>query len=320
MSLLICENLTKRFGRTLALDAVDLQLQAGAPVALIGPNGAGKTTLLSLLSGFIRPSEGSARVLGHAPGTTGLHGKLAVLPQDAQLDPRFAVATQLRHYARLQGMSRRQARDAVTAALGRVDLADSAASKPAELSHGMRKRIAIAQMLLGRPELALLDEPTAGLDPPNVRIIRELIAEESNRTTFIISSHNLDELEKVCESVVFLRNGKLLQHTLIDQLDDADGALVLRLAGRAGNTGLDELSPEDDPSKPATDEVTQALQALAGVTLVTKRKAQEYAIEFDQEQHPQTDVQVLQLLAQRGWRYRQLSRGGSLEDKLFSQA
>ena len=106
--------------------------------------------------------------------------------------------------ARLQGLSSKVATEEIHRVLETVQLGDIGARKADELSHGMRKRISLAQALIGQPELIILDEPTAGIDPPNVKIIRDLIRKESGNATFIISSHNLDELEKLCGSVVYL--------------------------------------------------------------------------------------------------------------------
>lgn len=299
MSLLSCQGLTKKYGSTLAVNDLSLDIESGPPVALIGPNGAGKTTLLSLLSGFIRPSNGSATILGHAPGSAALHGKLSALPQDANLDPRLSVSRQLRHFAQLQGLSKREAVAAVQTSLETVQLADAAHKKPDELSHGMRKRIAIAQMLMGEPKLALLDEPTAGLDPPNVKIIRDVIARHAGNTTFVISSHNLDELEKLCRDVVFLDKGKLLKHQPISDLSEQQGVLNVRL------TDVD------------ADEFVQACRELPGILNVALQEQGNFIIEYDADSHPAFDIRLIELLNARGWRYRNVSKGRSLEDKLF---
>ena len=299
MSLLSCQGLTKKYGSTLAVNDLSLEIDSGPPVALIGPNGAGKTTLLSLLSGFIRPSAGSASILGHAPGSAALHGKLSALPQDANLDPRLSVSRQLQHFAQLQGLSGREAATAVQSSLETVQLADAAHKKPDELSHGMRKRIAIAQMLMGEPKLALLDEPTAGLDPPNVKIIRDVIARHAGNTTFVISSHNLDELEKLCRDVVFLDKGKLVKHQPISDLSEQQGVLNVRL------TDVD------------ADEFMLACRDLPGTLNVTLQEQGNFIIDYDADGHPAFDIRLIELLNARGWRYRNVSKGRSLEDKLF---
>jgi len=125
-----CENLTKRYGSTRAINELTIELDDGDPIALIGPNGAGKTTLISLICGFIQPSQGNLSILGHKPGSTALSGQLAALPQDALLDPRLSVGRQLRFLARLQGMSSREAKAEVARVLETVDMQDSSGSRP----------------------------------------------------------------------------------------------------------------------------------------------------------------------------------------------
>ena len=296
MSIISCQNLTKRYGSTVALDDVTLSLPAGEPIALIGPNGAGKTTLLSVLCGFIRASGGSVSILGDSPGALALSGRLCALPQDALLDPRLSVGRQLRLFARLQGLSRPEATIEVSRVLGIVDLLDSIDSKPVDLSHGMRKRIAIAQALIGSPELVLLDEPTAGIDPPNAKLIRELIRQQSDHTTFIVSSHNLDELERLCGSVVYLENGRLISYGPVMD-ETAHQFVTLRLA---------------DVSE---SEFLPAVSGLPGVARATRSTQGDYLIETDNDML--ASASVMQLLLDRGWRYRHMSRGRTLEERLY---
>ncbi|MFK8083858.1 MAG: ABC transporter ATP-binding protein [Granulosicoccus sp.] len=296
MSLIHCDALTKHYGNAVALDGVSLELDAGEPIALIGPNGAGKTTFLSLVCGFIQPSTGQVSILGHQPGSPELSGKLAALPQDALLDPRLSVGRQLRFFARLQGMAKQAAQAEVLRVLEMVDLRDSLDTKPTDLSHGMRKRVAIAQSLMGSPSLVLLDEPTAGIDPPNARMIRDLVREQSAHTTFIVSSHNLDELERLCGSVVYLEKGRLISFEAVS--DDADHDFLTLRA----------------PSVPA-DTFVALCQQLPSVLRVDKTTQGDYLIETDNEM--QASIALLQLLADNGWRYRQLSRGKTLEERLY---
>ena len=169
MEIIKCKNLTKNFSRLVALDNIDLSIEAGQPIALVGPNGAGKTTLISVISGFIRPTKGDVKVFGAGPGSASSKNRFSVLPQDAQFDPNFTVGSQLKLYAKLRGL--RSADAEVQRVLGLVQLQDRIRSKPEDLSHGMRKRLLIAQALLGTPELIILDEPTAGIDPPNLSLI-----------------------------------------------------------------------------------------------------------------------------------------------------
>lgn len=300
MSMISCKGLSKHYGNTRALENLELELSAGAPIALIGPNGAGKTTLLSVLCGFIRPSMGDVNILGHAAGSKALSGKLAALPQDALLDPRLNVGRQLRFFARLQGLSRQEAAVEVVRVLETVDLADSIASRPTDLSHGMRKRVAIAQALIGSPELVLLDEPTAGIDPPNAKLIRDLVREQSAKTTFIVSSHNLDELERLCQSVIYLEKGKLVSFGSVSSDDEAHDVLTLR----APNLDAEQFVV-----------LCNHIPHVSGVTVTSQG---DYLIKTDDEML--ASIGVLQLLAENGWRYRQLSRGKTLEERLYGNS
>ena len=294
-----CQGLTKRYGSTLALDNLTLSIPAGEPIALIGPNGAGKTTLLSVLCGFIRPSNGEVSILGERPGSAGLTGRLSALPQDALLDPRLSVGRQLRFFARLQGMGAAGAKKEVERVLQLVDLSDSMHTKPADLSHGMRKRIAIAQALLGSPELVLLDEPTAGIDPPNAKMIRDLVREQSSRTTFIVSSHNLDELERLCGSVVYLEKGRLISAGPLS--DDTDDEYITLRMGTVNES-----------------EFISAANMLPGVSDVSKTTGGDFLIKTQDDMA--TSAALMQLLIDKNWRYRQLSRGKSLEERLYGDA
>lgn len=300
MSLLSCQNLVKKYGNAHALDGVDLTLEAGAPIALIGPNGAGKTTLFSLACGFLRQSTGIIKVLGYEPGSVALHGRLAALPQDAQLDPRFSIGHQLTLFARLQKLSSKQAHIETMRVLDQVGLPETFAMKPEALSHGMRKRVLFAQALMGKPELVLLDEPTAGLDPPNVKVMRRLISEAASEATFIISSHNLDELEKVCRSVVHLEKGKLKSIVSIDQAKSS-GYLTLVMA---------ELTV-------SVEQISAELSAIEGVMGVSFNAPNRFVMEYNAESYPHIDQQVMQQVAAKGWKYRQLVNGRTLEDQLY---
>ncbi|WP_372871674.1 ABC transporter ATP-binding protein [Shewanella sp.] len=302
MNLIVTDKLTKHYGSKTALDAVTLEVSAGAPVALVGPNGAGKTTLMSLMCGYIQPDAGSIHILGLPPGHRGLLGRVSALPQDALLDPNFTVGQQLSFFAKLQGFSAKSAKMETQRVLELVQLVEASNHKPTALSHGMGKRVAIAQALIGSPELVLLDEPTAGLDPANARGIRELIAHAGDKTTFLISSHNLEELERLCDTVLYLDKGKLSQSLSIKS-DTDERYLTLSL-----QNGADEA-------------FAGKLAALAGVANVkSQQNGREFIIGYQvaAETPYQLEQALLGLMATEGVKYRQLLNGKSLEDKLFS--
>ena len=271
-------------------------MEAGHPIALVGPNGAGKTTLFSLLCGYIQPSGGEVTLFGHPPGSQALLGKVASLPQDASLDPNLTIITQLSLFARLQGFSGQDAEQEALRVLDLVGLVDSCNQKPTALSHGMGKRVSIAQALIGSPELILLDEPTAGLDPANAKVIRHLVKSQSKHTTFVISSHNLDELEKLCDQVLYLDNGKLSQSV---SMSDSQQQSYLTLT----------------MSQCQSESLIESISALQGVKTVEQKQDNEFII-----QHDAFDIEIalFTLFSERNWQYKSLLRGRRLEEKLFS--
>ena len=297
-----CVGLNKAYGVKLALNNVSFECQAGEPIALVGANGAGKTTLFSVLSQFISPDSGTVKLLGLPLGDAALQGRVSALPQDAQLDPEFSVLRQLTLLAQLQQFNKADALQEAQRVLGLLGLADQGRSLPSALSHGMRKRVSIAQALIGSPELVFLDEPTAGLDPENARNIRSIIQSLSAQTTFIISSHNLDELEKLCKTVLLIDNGKLQRKSQIEEkVGDCDDAfLSLQLI------------------QPANDAQIATLSSLQGVDELTVGASLDLLLRYNKNQYPTLDQRLLACLHEQGIEYRSVMRGRSLEDTLFS--
>ena len=298
-----CQQLNHVYSGKAALSNVNFELDAGEPIGLVGPNGAGKTTLLRILSGFLRPTSGIARLFGYPPGAVQLIGKVSVLPQDARLDPSFTIAEQLVFYARLQGFTAQLSSLEASRVLEGVSLKDVAHEKPGELSHGMVKRVAIAQALIGNPELILLDEPTAGLDPVNVRTIREIILEQSPVTTFIISSHDLAELDRLCQLVMLLDNGVLQPEKITNNEQHADFRFIT-------------LQMEACPAQ----EVMTKFKVLKGVLKVTNPQKNEFIVEYNPDLQPNMDQQLMLCIHKNDWQYRQLSHGKTLEEKFFFEA
>ncbi|WDD97820.1 ABC transporter ATP-binding protein [Thalassomonas actiniarum] len=290
--------LNKRFGEKQALADVNFEIHAGAPVALVGPNGAGKTTLFSILCGYIKPSSGQVSVLGVTPGKSETFGRLAALPQDAQLDPRFSVLHQLKFYARLQGFGRKESQYEAERTIDLVGMSASLHQKPDGLSHGMRKRVTIAQALIGSPEIVMLDEATAGLDPLHAREVRELVASLSGETTFILSSHDLSELERLCGQVLYLEQGKLKEHHT-NSLQEQFRYFTLR---------MEQQVPE----------LIEVLTSRDYVVEVLNSQDKEYQIKVSGESADLApDIEILTLCHQKNWRYRQLVNGKTLENQLF---
>jgi len=210
---LVLSGVRKAYGKRVALAGLDLTAPRGAITGLVGPNGAGKTTCFGIVGGLLAPDAGHVDVLGRGrfdPATQA--GRLGLLPQDAELPGHARVDGMLRYFARLQGLTRAAAEREVARVLDLMALRDRAHSRVRELSHGMRRRVAVAQALLGDPELVLLDEPTSGLDPHLVVSVRDVLRAQRDRgISLVVSSHVLSDLEAICDHVVFIEAGRAIK-------------------------------------------------------------------------------------------------------------
>ncbi|WP_433425313.1 ABC transporter ATP-binding protein [Microtetraspora malaysiensis] len=204
-------DLAKRYGRRVVLDGVTLELGRGV-TGLLGPNGAGKTTLLRCLATTLAPDGGEVRALGLDPADSGervaLRRRLGYLPQDPGFYPHFTVFELVEYVAILKELTDRVTRHReVRRVLGEVDLADRARTKVRRLSGGMRQRLALAQALLGDPELLILDEPTVGLDPEQRMRFRALASRLGESRTVLLSTHQTEDVAALCERVIVMKDG-----------------------------------------------------------------------------------------------------------------
>lgn len=241
-SALRLKGLRKQYGRSgpKALDGLSCRFPQGAVCGLVGPNGAGKTTLFSVVCGYLPPDAGTVEILGE-PGFDPwrLKGRLGVLPQDAEINANVTCRGFLVYMARLQGLAEGRIPAEVQRALAAVHLADRADQPAGSLSHGMRRRLSAISALMGDPELVLLDEPMAGLDPVEARALRQLIMARRGASTLVVSSHNLDELERICDWVVLMDRGRLVREGTVQDVTGS-GQEVRWVLG-PGRAPLDEL-------------------------------------------------------------------------------
>ena len=204
--MLTASHLSRRFGDRIALEDVSFNLEAGEIFALLGPNGAGKTTTLRILAGLIAPSSGSVTVEGERMGPESaprLRARIGFLTEAPGLWDRLTVRQNLVVYARLYGLPSPER--AVDAALERFEIRDRGDDRAAQLSKGLKQRVALARSLLHDPRIAMLDEPTSGLDPESARDVRDLIlALREQGRTVLLCTHNLDEVERVADRVAVL--------------------------------------------------------------------------------------------------------------------
>jgi ABC-type multidrug transport system ATPase subunit len=207
--------LTRRFGRTTAVAGVDLRAGPGV-FGLLGPNGAGKTSLLRMMATAVQPTSGRLRLLGRDPASYGprreIRRRLGYLPQSIGYYPRFTVAEFVEYFALLKEMPPARIPAAVTAAVDRVELGGKAKAKLGTLSGGMLRRVGIAQAIVNEPELLLLDEPTAGLDPEQRVAFRALLRDLGQAATVIVSTHLVEDVGAACAQVALMDLGRIVFH------------------------------------------------------------------------------------------------------------
>jgi ABC-2 type transport system ATP-binding protein len=218
--------ITKRYGDFLAVDHVSFTAGAGEVVGFLGPNGAGKTTTMRILTGFLPATDGTAKIDGHDIFEEPLAARRAVgyLPETPPLYPEMDVAGFLHYVAKLKDVPRAQRADAVDRAMQRCGLADVRRRVIGALSKGYRQRVGIAQAIVHDPAVLILDEPTVGLDPIQIREIRSLIAdlaaprEGARGHTIVLSTHILAEVEAICRRVIIINRGKKVLDTPLAEL------------------------------------------------------------------------------------------------------
>ncbi len=307
------QGISKGFGRIQALDHVTFQVPTHAIFGLLGPNGAGKTTLFSIIADFLKADQGTVEVLGHdTRHISRLQGRLTILPQDAQFQRNVPILDQLVFFRLLAGSTKAQAREEVMHCLELVGLESVAKRRVGSLSHGMIKRLGIAQAFLGHPEVILLDEPTAGLDPANARQIRDLIKALQEKTTILVSSHNLAEIQELCDHVAIMDHGKVVLTGTVDEITRANREVYLGL------------------SRPLAPEELEQLQAISGVkqlesqpqsVVSQQRPTHDYLVSLDLSQdHLDQDTVMNALLKHTldmGHTPRKIAEGRSLETQFL---
>src|SRR5438477_3483961 len=215
------EALTKRYGATLAVDRIDLAVDAGEIVGILGPNGSGKTTTILMLLGLTEPTSGNAEVAGYDPLRAPLEVKRRVgyLPDQIGFYDGLSARDNLAYTGRLAGLSRSEIDERFAAAIDRVGLGDVGRARVGTFSQGMRQRLGLAEILMKRPSVAILDEPTTALDPHSTQeflgMIRQL---KADGTAVLLSSHHLDQVQSVCDRVALFNRGRIVLSGTVTEL------------------------------------------------------------------------------------------------------
>jgi len=230
--------LTKRYAGHTAVDGLSFHVNRGEIVGLLGPNGAGKSTTMRILSGFLPATSGTVRVAGFDVFSQSdeVRRRIGYMPENNPLYPEMRVREYLKYRARLKGLSRQRSRDRVDVVLQQCALTDVNNKIIGQLSKGYRQRVGLADALVHEPELVILDEPTIGLDPNQIRSVRQLIKELGRVHTVLISTHLLHEAELTCNRMIILREGKILAEGTPDHLQEVMSKRVQVIAEIAAPT------------------------------------------------------------------------------------
>ncbi|MEE4297923.1 MAG: ABC transporter ATP-binding protein [Pseudomonadales bacterium] len=253
------EGLHRRFGPRVAVERIDLVVERGELLALLGPNGAGKTTTLRMLTGFLEPTSGRARVLGHvvADDPLPVRRRLGYLPEGAPLWPETTPRDLLAFCARVRRLETARWRRAQDHLVEALQLGEAMRRRIDTLSRGLRRRVALAAALLHDPEVIVLDEPTAGLDPNQKHAVRTLLRELATDRVVILSTHLLEEVEALCTRAAVMHRGRVVADAsprALRRRSRWEGAVTVRFAGIAPTpAALTALPGVESVSGPAAD-------------------------------------------------------------------
>ena len=296
-------NLSKHFGPNWAVSDINFKVEKGEILGLLGPNGAGKTTTMRLLTGYLDPSEGRAVIGDHDMAEDPIEAKrrIGYLPEVPPVYPEMRVTSYLEFVGRLKGISRKHLKDRVNEVVRKCALADVRYRIVGRLSKGYRQRVGLAQALINSPDVLILDEPTAGLDPKQIIETRQLIGELAGEHTIILSTHILPEVEQTCQRVIIINEGRVVAA-------DTPQNLTVRLRGFQTVRVVVE--------GPASD-VFSRLRALEGVHEVEETKRESGTVTFEVSSDKGRDMrrELAKKIVESGWGLIEMQLAGmSLED------
>lgn len=296
-------HLEKSYGEVQALRGVGFQIEEGEIVGLLGPNGAGKTTIIKTLTGYLQPDNGRVLVdgLDVLEQTQEAQERIGYLPENAPLYPELTVQAYLQMIAELRRIPPEEIQERISEAVYATGLADHLARPIGQLSKGYRQRVGLAQAILHKPRLLILDEPTVGLDPTQIVEIRNLIRRLAQHSTVLFSTHILPEVEVLCDRVIILINGEIKLDARLSELTNTNNAILV-LDGRP--TGIEE-----------------ALQQLGGVSAVELLPSDNGHSSYRIIGTPDIDLTpaIYQLAAEARWPVRELRRDAYRLEAVFNQ-
>jgi ABC-2 type transport system ATP-binding protein len=306
------KELTKRYARTTAVDHISFEVQKGQIVGFLGPNGAGKTTTMRVLTCFLPPSSGTATVAGFDVLEQPLEVKkrIGYLPETPPIYPEMDTADYLAFVGKLKGLSTADVKKRVDYVCDRCAIADVKKKQLGKLSKGYRQRVGLAQAIIHNPDVLILDEPTAGLDPKQINETRDLIKSLAGDHTIILSTHILPEVEQTCQQVIIINKGKLVA---------TDSVQNLQHRARGGESVLVEVASRNGNLEPAN--VQKRLEQVAGVTRVIGKSSQLNRNTFEVESAKNSFIRgdLARAIVESGWELNELRPTAMSLEEIFLQ-
>ncbi len=305
------QDLTKKYSRNLAVDHISFEVQKGEIVGFLGPNGAGKTTTMRMLTCFLPPSDGTANVAGFDILEQPLEVKKRVgyLPETPPLYLEMETIEYLQFVGKLKGLRGEELSKRVDYVCERCSITDVRNKLLGKLSKGYRQRVGLAQAIIHNPDVLILDEPTAGLDPKQINETRDLIRSLAGDHTIVLSTHILPEVEQTCEKVIIINKGKLVATDSVENLQArARGAesMLVEVAGRNGN--LDSAT------------VRSRLERIAGVSRVSLKNTRDSLATFEVEsQKGFVRGDLARAVVESGWDLNELRPTAMSLEEIFLQ-
>jgi ABC-2 type transport system ATP-binding protein len=306
--------LTKRFGAVRALDKVNFEVKRGEVVGFLGPNGAGKSTTMRILTCFISPSTGSAKVNGNDVFDNPLEVRRSIgyLPQRAPLYTDMTVWEYLKFAAEIRGLDESTFKKRLKKVVEVCGLAQSLGKDISTLSHGYRQRVGLGQALIHDPPILILDEPTSDLDPNEKAEVLRYIKEIGKDRTILLSTHNLAEVEEACARAIIVSKGRVVADGPLDQIRGTTGRVRYVVA-------IDEQRAEAGNKPPAVAQAQEALERLGGVKSVRELPTDEKAHKFELSGAQDSDIraEIFRLMVAKGWTLLELRRDAQSLDAVF---
>jgi ABC-2 type transport system ATP-binding protein len=302
--------LTKRYAHTTAVDQISFEVKQGQIVGFLGPNGAGKTTTMRMLTCFLTPTSGTATVAGFDILEQPLEVKkrIGYLPETPPVYPEMRIAEYLSFVGQLKGLSGSDLRARVGYACERCAVADVRNNIIGKLSKGYRQRVGLAQAIIHNPDVLILDEPTAGLDPKQINETRDLIKSLAGDHTIILSTHILPEVSQTCEQVIIINKGKIVATDSVSNLQQrarSGESVLVEVAGRSGS--LDAAA------------VQRTLERIAGVSRVIAKADGQKRIIFEVEATKTVRGDVARAVVESGWDLNELRPAALSLEEIFLQ-